>query len=132
MDFEFLDPPAIVQKKKKYQTFTVTPIGGPAEIIKWRQQQEAKESLYRLRLGDRNNRIANFESKLGQKLDAPTIHTTSWAEKQAFATEERQRLKKAEDVVLEYPPWESAPEPKKTLFQRFKGFIVSLWQHANF
>lgn len=132
MDFDWLDEPAIVEKKKKYANFKVTPIGGPTEIIAWRQRQEAKESLQRIRISEREKRIADVEAQLGQKLTSPTIHTTSWAEKLAFAQSEQSRLKRNEENVTQYPPWESLPEPQPTLIQRITRFFKRIWTDAKF
>ncbi len=134
MDFdrliESLSPEPIVQKKKKYETFTITPIGGPDEIVKWRQVQEVKESVYRMRLNEREGRIAEVEASLGQKLASPTVHTTSWAEKYAFAQSERKRLARIEAVATR--TWE-APEPiKLSITQRIAGFVKRVWLSANF
>ena len=130
--YEYLNPPKLVQEKKKYANFTVTPIGGPAEIIKWRQQQEAKESLVRLKLAAKDERIAAFESEIGQKLDTPRISGSTWAEKQAFATSERARLSQQEKSVTQFPPWEATEPPKKTIIQRVFGFFKSIWHSAGF
>lgn len=127
-----LNPDPIVQKKKKYQTFTVTTIGGPDEIGKWRAIQSAKAEVFQMRLRARETRIQEAEASLGVKLDAPTIHTTSWAEKQAFAKGEQVRLATEISKVSEWPPWEYIPEPPKPLFSRIKSFLKRLWLSANF
>ena len=136
MDFDYLieslNPDPLVQKKKKYATFTVKEIGGPAEIIKWRQAQEAKEHLYRMKLNERESRLASFEAETNQRLESPKIHTTSWSEKVAFAKSERERLSKAESVVTQYPAWEVEPTPKLSIFQKITGLFKSLWKNANF
>lgn len=131
MKFEFEVSP-LVQEKKKYATFTVREIGGPEEIVKWRQQQEAKESIYRLRLGERNTRIETFEKETGQILDQPTLGKTPWAEKLAFAKSEQARLAKAEENVTKYPPWEPPTAPKQTPLQKIGSFLKRLWTNANF
>ena len=107
MDFDF-EIPGVHYEKKKYQNFKVTPID---DIVQWRQIQEAKEFAYRIRLKERDQRIAAFESTLGQKLDTPTIHTTSWEEKRMFAEAERAEIKKAEAQVTQHPPWECTEPP---------------------
>lgn len=132
MDFDSFDPVPLVQAKKKYANFTVKEIGGPAEIIKWRQIQAAKEAAYQIKLNDRDGRLGEFEKETGQKLATPTISTTSWAEKLMFANAERVRLSKAEEKVIAHPPWEPTPEPKKSLIQRVAGFFKSVWKSANF
>lgn len=125
-----LNPEPVVQKKKKYSTFTVREIGGPDEIGKWREMQAAKEATYRLKLKSRDERLAAFQAETGQLLAKPTIHTTSWAEKQAFAKSERIRLAKLEDVAER--TFEPTPEIKKTLFQKISGFFSRVWKSANF
>lgn len=134
MDFErfigSLNPEPVVQEKKKYANFTVRMIGGPEEIKKWREIQAAKESAYRVRLNDRDTRITSFEAETGQKLAEPTIHTTSWQEKVAFAKEERKRLAKKEKAVSTYN-WQPTPEPKITIGQRIVGFFKDVWKSAN-
>lgn len=132
MEFNFLDQPAVVQKKKKYATFTVKEIGGPEEIVKWREMQAAKESLYRMKLQTRENRIQDFEAELGQKIDAPTISSKSWIEKMHDAQEERERLAKSEEKVTAYPPWEPRPIEKRSLWGLFTGFIKRVWNDCNF
>ena len=132
MEFDFLNPPAIVQQKKKYATFTVREIGGPEEIIKWRAEQEAKESIYRLRLGERDKRLDDFSRLIGQPLDTPKVGVRNWKEKLEFAKSERERLSKAEQAVIDYPPWEPPVIPPKTIFQKIKDFCRSLWKSANF
>lgn len=130
MDFEF-EVPAVKEEKKKYATFTIKPIGGPAEIAKWREMQAAKEANYLLRLGARDQRITEFEATTGQKLDAPQVKTASWQEKLEHAEAERLRLALAEERVAQYT-YEREPESKKTLWGRIKSFVKSFWQSANF
>lgn len=125
-----LNPDPLVQKKKKYQTFTVKEIGGPAEIVKWREMQAAKESAYRVTLKSRDERLSEFEEKTGQRLDEPTIHTSSWAEKQAFATSERARLAQLVDVASS--PWLYESPEVPTFFQKVARFFKRLWADANF
>lgn len=132
MEFSFETPPAIVHEKRKYANFTVRDIGGPAEIIIWRQQQEAKESLYRLKLGERDKRLSAFESESGQKLDKPKIVERTWEEKTKDAAADRESYEKAMSQVIEYPPWEYVPKPKQNIFQILKGFIRKLWNNSNF
>lgn len=132
MNFEFDNVVPLVHEKKKYTNFTVTEIGGPEEIIKWRQMQEAKESLLRLKLGARDTRLTDYEALIGQKLDTPKISSMTWAEKAAFASSERERLAKLEANVIKYPPWVPEEKPKPTFFQRIKGFFKSLWTESNF
>lgn len=131
MNFEFDNVVPIVQEKKKYSNFTIREIGDPTEIIQWRKEQEAKQEAYRARLSLRDARIGEYELKTGQKLDAPTIHTTTWVEKQAFVQRERERLA-APELVSEYPQFVPAEPPKKTLFQWVKYFFKRVWQNANF
>ncbi len=134
MDFDYLinslNPEPVVQKKKKYSNFTIRPIGGPEEIIAWRQAQEAKEALYKMTVEARNIRLRKFEAETGQKLDAPTIHTTSWHEKVAFAQKERQRLAKQVENVTGLGPY--VPIPKKPWHLRCVDFIKGIWKSANF
>ena len=125
-------PSAEVQKKKKYANFTIREIGGPTEIIEWRRRQEAKEALYKLTLKARDERIASFESETSQKLDVPTIHTTSWAEKQAFVKSERERLAKIDERVADMPAWIPIEEPKLTILQKIGQFFKNIWKNANF
>lgn len=133
MDLDFyLSPPPIMREKKKYATFTVRAIGGPEEIVKWRAEQAIKEANYKIKLTERDARLAAFEAETNQKLDTPTIHTTSWEEKYAFAREEQVRLKTVEKIAADsysYTPFE---EPKKTIIQKIKGFFSNLWTHSNF
>ncbi len=131
MRFDFEDPVPIVQTKKKYATFKVTPIGGPEEIIKWRQMQEAKETTYRMRLAAKDARISSFEAELGQKLESPKVKTADWKEKLDFAMSERARLAKIEEVASTYVRPDFEPEPK-TVFQRIAGFFKRIWASANF
>lgn len=132
MNFEFYERgPALVEQKLKQAPFKIVPIGGPLEIIKWREQQKAKEALYQMRLGEKDKRIAAFETTIGEKLDAPTIGTRSWEEKKAFAESERKRLKTIEDKVSVYP-WTERPEPiKLSLCQKMTYFFKRLWKNAN-
>lgn len=134
MDFEHLfDPPPLVQKKKKYATFTLREIGGPEEIGKWRAIQASKEEAYRMRLEDREKRSAMFESESGQVIDKPVLAAKeSWATKVERANAERVRLAKAEETVTEYPPWEALKPPKQSLFTKITSFLKKLWNNANF
>lgn len=125
-------PKEVVFEKRKYANFTVKDIGGPAEIEKWRRIQLAKQEAYKIKLRERDQRIASFEAESGQKLDRPTIHTTSWAEKQMFVEAERAEIKRAKEAVVSYPPWEMTPEPKKTVLQRIVLWIKKVWMTANF
>lgn len=131
MNFEFSDPIPLVQQKKKYSTFTITPIGGSEEIVKWREMQAAKEMAYRMRLNARDGRISEYEALSGQKLDTPQVKTADWQEKVSFALMERKRLAEAEARVTEYPPWEIAPESKKTIIQKIVGFFKQIWVNSN-
>ena len=132
MEFDFLSPPPLIQEKKKYKNFTVTEIGGPDEIVKWREMQAAKESIYHLRLGERDGRIRQFEKETRQVLDSPKVNTRTWEEKLVAAQSERKKLSKVERKVLECPPWEPIPEKKPSFFQRVKNFFVSFYRSANF
>lgn len=130
MDFKF-EPIPLVQRKKKYATFTVREIGGSAEVIKWRQEQDAKAALYNLRIKARDDRMSDFAESLGGNVATPTVgKTESWQDKVAFAESERARLAKAEAIASE--AWIPAPSPKLTIFQRIKGFFRKLWNTANF
>ena len=129
---DFLNVAPLIEEKKKYQNFRVVPIGGPAEIGKWRAMQEAKEYAYRIKLGERDARISEAEKTLG-KLDEPKLSKQGWKEKSAFAAIERQRLAQLEPVTTDYSKLGlSSPEPKKTVFQRVTGFLKRIWSNAQF
>ena len=132
MKFEHSDPIEMVHRKRKYSEFKITEIGGPEEIIKWRAQQAAKESIYREKLRLRDLRIASFESHIGQKLYTPTLKNTTWAEKLAFVEAEKKELAAQKKKVIEYPPWEPIPQPKKTILQQIFGFFARIWKTANY
>lgn len=129
MKFEF-DRPPVIQEKKKYVNFKVTPIGGPTEIIKWRQQQEMKEVAYRFRLGARDQRIVEAEKELG-RFDKPIVSGESWGEKVARANSERERLRKAVEAVNSYE-WKPTPKTKQSLLKKVTSFFKKIWKDANF
>lgn len=131
MEFNF-ELPTLVEEKKKYANFTIREIGGPDDIIKWRQQQEAKESLVRLRLAEKDQRLESFEKELDQPLSRGQIATRSWGEKQAFAESERKRIAELEENVIQHPAWEPLTKPKKNLLQRIRDSIAGIWKSANF
>jgi hypothetical protein len=128
----FESPIPIVQEKKKYANFTITEIGGPLEIIKWREQQAAKEYVQRMRLGARDDRLTAFEELTEQKLATPKISQANWDEKLDFAMSERKRLAKLDERVQDNPPWLPTPEPKKSVIQRITGFFKNIWSDAQF
>lgn len=133
MDFDFLtQQAALVQKKKKYATFTIKDIGGPEEIKKWREQQAAKETVYRMRLSARDERVETYEKELGQKLATPRLSKPDWAEKYALAQEEREKISKAVQALVDHPPWKPVTSPKVTVFQRIIRFFGNIWKNANF
>ncbi len=127
MEFDYLSPPAHVEKKKKYATFKITPIGGPDEIVAWRKKQEAKEFAHRMRLENRDKRLTEFKASTGVDLATPTIHTTSWAEKQAFVKSEKVYLSRAAADVIQNPPWVSFDEPKKSFLNKAIDFVKSFF-----
>ncbi len=129
MNFEF-DPVPVVQEKKKYANFTIREIGGPEEIVKWREMQAAKEAVYRCRLSARDERISQFEAETGQKLASPEVKTASWQEKLEQAMAERKRL--AERVEVARESYQLPVEPPKPILQRIIGFFKSIWKNANF
>lgn len=131
MDFDF-QPPALVQAKKKYANFTIKEIGGPEEIIKWRQQQEAKDSIHRIRVSDREDRVKQVRDTIGKDLSLPTIHTSSWAEKLAFVDSEKKLIEEMRKKVIAYPSWVATEPPKLSLGQRIKSFFVNIFKSANF
>ena len=132
MDFGFDNVVPIVQEKKKYANFTIKEIGGPEEIIEWRKKQAAKEALYNLRLDARNDRLTAYEAETGQKLATPTIHTTTWAEKQAFVKSERIRLDTLDTRVDSQPKWTPSEEPQQTIIQKIGQFFKNIWKNSNF
>lgn len=130
MDFEkLLNPPPVVQEKKKYKEFTLREVT-EAEIIQFRQMEKAKDELLLMKAMARERRIAAFQAESGQKIASPELKKPSWSEKVAFAQSERERLKKAEEV--QHAEWVIATQPKKTFIQRVVGFLKSIWTNANF
>lgn len=131
MKFEFkdLEPSALVEKKRKYSNFKITPIGGPQELAAWKRIQEGKEAAYRMRLETRDNRIGSFEAETGQTLSKGTVTGRNWPEKQAFAKQERAALAKREKVVAKITSIESE---KPTLWARMTRFMKEIWKTANF
>jgi len=85
-----------------------------------------------MRLGDRDTRISQYETEIGQKLASPDIITRGWQEKVAFAMAERKRLAKAEKIVNDTPPWEPPVIEKVSLYQRITGFFRRIWTNSNF
>lgn len=77
----------------------------------------------------RDERVTNFEVETGTKLDRPKIHTTTWAEKQAFVKSERKRLAKIDDRVTETKY--DFSEPKQSILQKISGFFKNIWKNAN-
>lgn len=122
MNFDFI-PPAMIQEKKKYANFTLKEIGGPEEIIKWRKEQEAKESIYRLRLGQRDTRLTSFEKEIGELISRGEFKGRNWEEKVMAAKELRDEIAKQHAKVIAYPPWQPREAPKPSLFQRIVGFF---------
>lgn len=135
MDFIFDPVPALVesipQKKKRNVTFIIKEIGGPEEIIKWRQMQEAKESVYRMRLKEKDDRIVAFEKEIGAPLSRGTVSERTLAEKISSAKEDIKRMNTVEDWVDKYPPWTPIEKPKPTLKQRFFNLCKKIWISAN-
>ena len=122
--------PAIVQEKKKTLNFTLTEIGGPKEIIEWRKQQEMKFAAYSINLQEKDGRLADFEESLGQRLDRGTaVRPETWEERQAGAIQELKRLQKPESSKKFV--FEPEIEPKKSIIQIFKKWIVGVWNSAN-
>jgi hypothetical protein len=140
----FFKPPAMIRERKKYENFTLQVIGGPDEIKVWRAAQEAREQNYKLELKARDIRLVKFEGEIGEKLANPKIHTTSWAEKEAFARVEQEELKrrarifrlamspKRERELKSLQDAAQTAEIKPTLSERFKCFVKNLWKSANF
>lgn len=132
MEFHF-EPSAFVQKQEKQKkTYRITPIGGPEEIKKWREMQEAKEMVFKMRLKARDERLETFAKETNQTLDPGVVTRPKWEDKIKFAEEERASLSRRELDVINNPPWEPIPEPKKTVGQRIAGFFKQIWIDANF
>ena len=132
---EYLNPAPIIQEKKKYATFTVREIGGPAELAIWRKEQENKWVAYQA------NREA-FKDKQKQYIagpDAPQgdgvtwqgsgsvdgFKDITWQDKLSHALSERKRLYKPE-IVTDKKAWVYEPisEPKVSFLAKVKAFIL--------
>lgn len=135
-DLKDYEQPAHVQKKKKYATFTVREIGGPAELAKWKEVQAAKAAIYNLRIQARDDRMSDFAASLGQKVDRPVNNSPSLMDRLAHnkAMHIDLDLKQAEAVKNQKPEpkWEPTPEPKLSILQRIGRFFKQLWRDANF
>lgn len=134
----------LVQKKKKYQQFTVTEIGGPAEILIWRQKQAEKEAanqVVRLQLVDKSkDRMFGADAPQGDgvtwKGNAGLRHgrgdgAETWADKLAYAKDRQKNYMKPELIDLPKQVYDFS-KPKLSLFKRFTSWISGLWNHANF
>jgi hypothetical protein len=126
------DPIPLVQQKKRYSEFKITPIGGPDEIEMWRSMQEAKATTHRMRLGERDQRLIDFETQLAQTLDRGSVKSATWEEKTAHVALEKALIKDMLSKVTEHPPWEAHVEPKKPILKRVAGFFKRIWSDANF
>lgn len=133
-DFE---PAPVIQAKKKYQNFTVREIGGPAEILVWREAQAKKE---REALAMREMAREMAKVKAGEGLpDGDGVMTTvqgetsrnSWQERLAHGMEMRRAYGKAE-IITDPVAWVPPPPPKLSILKRLFCFITSFWKNANF
>lgn len=138
MDFEYFNrPPALVQKKKEYENFTVTPIGGPEEILKWRAVQDSKDqAALMIHEGLRTKAKEQAGSGLPQGDGVTwkgqgTTGSAEWKEKLAFAKSERKRLAQKEAVSLDWKR-HTPLEPTLTFTQKISRFIKNFWKNANF
>jgi len=127
-----------VQTKRKYATFTVKEIGGPAEIIEWRKAQAAKLEAAGIAYNQFKQDVALHmvpdDAPVGDAnwTGAASLSKQSWEEKIAFAQSERERLKKpveVEPIVYDFTP---EPEPKKSPLERVIGWVKAIWASANF
>lgn len=131
-DLSPFDKPAIVQEKKKYATFTVREIGGPAEIIKWRAEQAKKESIYLASLDAREARRVVAAKELGT-LDAPALGRPSWNDRMAAGKKMREDYMRPDpNYVPIERTYEVSADPKQSLFQIIGGWFSRLWKSANF
>jgi hypothetical protein len=150
MEFKFdevFSPPPIIQNKKKYATFTVREIGGPAELAKWKVEQAAKWDAYQAERSAKREKMKQFiagpEAPQGDGVTwtgkgmtegFKDLDKGNWKEKLEQVMSERKRLAapipESEQVI--YPPYVPEPEPKQTWFQRVKAFILNIWKTANF
>jgi len=148
---EYLEPVTpLVQKKKKYQNFTVTEIGGAEELKKWKDQQaelQAQSLAKREKVKELQKLfIAGPDAPVGDSVtwagEATVVHgkgwgssKMSWKDKLEFALSERKRLAKSEivsDQALEWKKYDPLPVVQLPLFKRMKSWIRGIWDSANF
>ena len=135
--FEAMNPPAMRQEKRKYANFTVKDIGGPKEIIEWRQKQASKEGLYNTRLYNRDGRLRDFEAKQGVQLAHPTLSKNNWQERLDRALSERKNLAQVSFLDTDatktvYDTFKSDTKGQDRLVYRVIGWVKRLLKTANF
>ena len=129
---DYLERPALVQEKKRYQNLTITPI---PDIEKWRKEQAKKLEAYNLKRVEAEGRaaqlIAGPDAPLGEltwKGKALLADQTAWADKLSEARWRRRQLVKVETTASKTAPIVS--EPKREKFS-FVAWIKNVWEAAT-
>ena len=134
---DYLNPPAIVQEKKRYATFKITPIGGPAELAIWRAEQAKKLAAYQLRRSEQKDKATEIvaggtDAPLGEltwKGKALLSDSRAWDERLKEAKARRRAYLKPE-LVQSPKDWTYEPtlEAKPSLKERvFKWVYATLF-----
>ena len=137
---DYLDGvPAIVEEKKRYANFKITPIGGQVEIIKWREEQAQKLAAYQVLREELKQKKVEFlaggpDAPLGEltwKGKALLADTATWDQKLKQAKAARKRLLEPE-ILTDRASWTyKDPEPvKKTLRNRLSNWFKTVWDTA--
>lgn len=127
MQFEFeSNVIPIVQRKKKYQNFTVVEI---KDIEAFRKNQAKVEEAYLNACSARGARMAAFRAASPDGVDSPTLSRPDWKQRYQEAMDRQKSFHQ-----IEYPAPHSYvpdPEPTLTLIQKCKRWISSVWEAAN-
>lgn len=136
-DLELFENPPIVQKKKKYAHFTVREIGGPAEIIKWREEQARKEAEQNIRISLHRDALKDLIAPEG----SPEGTEVTWkgratAGRQAWGDRVREARMRASPFEgchpTQHPAWKPREAPKLSLFRRVAKWAKGIFESANF
>lgn len=131
---DYLERPAIIQQERnRYQLFTITPIGGPAEIVKWREQQAKKLAEYGIKREELKAKKKEFiaggrDAPVGElNWDGRVILSESkdWDAKLSEAKARRRELRRKQ-ILTDTKAWEvPLPEPEPpSMWERFKTWIA--------
>ena len=133
------NPAALVQEQKRPVTFKITPIGGPKEIIVWREEQAKKLAQLNLRRDELKAKQVDSiapDAPLGEltwKGKVLLNNPDEWNEKLRTARIRRKEYHRPQILTqLEKPIIEPRLEPKLGLKEMIVSWGKKLWASANF